>query len=84
MEECDEISHAASKAIQFGFDEIKLGQGLTNVERIKDEINDLLTVIGMLNLEFELGFKPCPIKTVNKLKKVNHYAEYSRSLGRID
>jgi hypothetical protein len=48
MEECAEVAHRASKQLRFGADEIQPGQPLTNRQRLRDELMDLLTVVDFL------------------------------------
>jgi hypothetical protein len=45
MEECAEVAHRASKQILFGKQEIQHGQELTNAERLRGEVLDLLLCI---------------------------------------
>jgi hypothetical protein len=47
-EECDEIGQRVSKALRFGLAEVQPGQGLTNAERIVEEIVDFFAVLEML------------------------------------
>jgi hypothetical protein len=54
MEECDEVSQRASKALRFGLKEIQEGQDLDNAERICLEFNDLFTIVDMLSAEKSL------------------------------
>jgi hypothetical protein len=43
-EECAEVSQRVSKALRFGMDEIQSGQGMTNADRIAEELHDLMSV----------------------------------------
>lgn len=45
MEECAEVAHRASKQILFGKTEIQQGQELSNSERLRGEVMDLLLCI---------------------------------------
>ncbi len=51
MEECDEVSQRASKALRFGLSEIQPGQRLNNSERIEEEAADLLGILEILQEE---------------------------------
>lgn len=83
-EECVETAQRATKALTFGLDEIQKGQSLTNAERIVYEFNDIMTI--MLRLRQLEVFKEiindnmCQLK----MKKIDKYMDYSRSLGIID
>ena len=45
IEECDEVSQRACKALRFGPTEIQPDQPLGNIERLSLEIGDLMAVI---------------------------------------
>lgn len=47
-EEADEVGQRVMKLLQFGPNEVQSGHDRTNVERLRDEVNDLLTVVYML------------------------------------
>lgn len=79
MEECDEVSQRASKALRFGMEEIQPGQELTNRERLKNEIADLYACFELI---FEAGEDlEVPSKILQKVNKIYKYARYSRELG---
>jgi len=46
IEECAEIQHAASKAIRFGSNNEYFG--VTNMQKLDEEFNDLLAIIELL------------------------------------
>lgn len=86
MEECAEVQQRASKYMQFGQGEIEPGGKHTNEERLRFEINDLLSIIRLL----EKGkIIPTPTKRdlenhiLTKEMKVIYYANYSKNLGMI-
>ena len=60
MEECAEVAQALSKCIRFGpnafapFDSNK--DPATNVERVCEELDDLVAVLEMLFMDHELNF----------------------------
>lgn len=83
MEECDEVSQRASKALLFTLEEIQPGQELTNAERIVYEFNDLFAIMQLLLKE---GAIPHIIdqKALDKKKeKVKKYLEYSKEVGTL-
>ena len=82
-EEASEISKIALKTQQFGFNEIKPDQGLTNAERIYQELDDLAAIVEMLKDEFGFGYSPNREAIDDKKYWVNHYAEYSVNLGEV-
>lgn len=51
MEECDETSQRASKALRFGLEEVQKGQDLNNAMRLIQEFNDLYAMMIMLYQE---------------------------------
>lgn len=82
-EEASEISQIASKAIQFGLINVEPSTGKFNIDRIKEEINDLLGVIELLNNTISFGFSPDEKAIEAKGLKVIRYLEDSIRLGRV-
>lgn len=82
-EECTEVAQIALKTQQFGLAEKRKGQPLSNMERVHEELNDLLGVVQMLNDEFDFNFKPNAKAMIAKAHKVNRYAKYSIELGEV-
>ena len=84
MEECDELSQRASKALRFTLEEIQSGQDLTNAQRLLYEFNDLMAIMYML-ADKGLISKPLidPDMVEQKTLKVQKYLEYSRQLGTV-
>lgn len=83
MEECDETSQRASKAIRFTLEEVQPSQGLTNAERIVYEFNDILAVMEIMQ---ERGMIRDVIdrEAIDKKKaKVQKYIAYSEQLGTV-
>lgn len=83
MEECDETSQRASKAIRFTLEEVQPSQELTNAQRIVYEFNDILAVMelmqerGMISNMFDR-------EAIDKKKaKVQKYLAYSEQLGAV-
>ena len=83
-EEAAEVAHIASKAQQFGLEESCKNQPYTNAQQINHEIMDLITVVYMLNDEYDLGYVPCAEHIASKREKINRYALYSQQLGLLD
>lgn len=80
-EECNEVAQRALKTQQFGLDESY--QGRTNREMLHEELNDLVTIISMLNKESNLNFIPDDLSINEKEFNVNEYYKYSLSLGMV-
>ena len=73
------------KLCNFGTDEIYPPIGKTNLERLHEELDDMLSIISMLNEEFNFKYDvnvDAQIKE-NKKNKVNHFSQYSIDLGMI-
>lgn len=86
VEECSEVQHRVLKLLQFGLGEKEPGQNLTNIERLGNEINDVLTVIEMLE---DNGYIFIDRANFNeyaktKMEKINHFRDYSISLGCVE
>lgn len=80
-EEASEVSQIALKNVQFGTDE-RYGS-LTNAERCHNELNDLLTIVSMLNKECDFGFQENKDHQITKRSKVDYYYGYSKHLGMV-
>lgn len=83
MEECDEVSQRASKALRFGLGEAQSGQPYTNAERILIEYADLLAVVRMLVAD--KAFRDADLSELIEAKKakVEHWLKYSAQCGMI-
>jgi len=72
-EECSEVSQIALKTQQFG----KLSSGpdhvYNNKDRLHQELDDLLTIVDMLNEEFNLDYERNEGRAAIKKEKVNKY-----------
>jgi len=80
-EECNEVAQMALKTQQFGLEERRPGQELTNLHRLHQELDDALAIVKMLNEEHEFNYSINKEAVEVKIRKVNKYAEYSRQLG---
>jgi hypothetical protein len=90
-EEPAEITQRVTKAMRFGPEEIQPGQPLTNAERIRQEIWDLLGVYGMLTLEGvlpEIGLSVISREAADaiaaKKAKVEEYLRFSAARGLVE
>lgn len=89
-EECHEVGQRAIKAQHFGHDEVQVGQGLNNIERLNVELNDLLAIVELLNDELISRDHPCkPLKgnypmIQTKREKLQKYYELSKSRGQVE
>lgn len=81
-EESSEIAQAALKAQQFGLHADF--QGKTNLEALRFEFNDLLTICKMLNNEFETQLRPDREYIDLKESKVDKYYDMSQTLGFVE
>ncbi len=87
-EECGEVVQRVSKALVFGLAEKQEGQLLTNEQRLKGEVTDLIALLYMLTEE---GLDVMPIllnvgdtlAIAAKKARVEKYLEYSRKQGRL-
>ena len=86
QEECNEVGQRASKLSRFGYDEIQPGQPLNNLERLEDEIDDLLLRRALLHMAIDKEKKGVVIrdrKWVQKGKKVLAFAKLSMDRNQI-
>ena len=83
-EECNEVAQIALKAAQFGLDNIKPEQLLTNRERLNSEIGDIIVIIALLdgNDSFHLDEESDEILFAKKAK-VEKYLGVSMTLGKV-
>lgn len=77
-EEASEIAQIALKTAQFGLEEVKPGQSLTNRERMYHELDDLNAMVALLNKEFNFEYEPSSTRQLIKIVKVEDYYQYSR------
>lgn len=85
-QECAEIIVRCTKAQHFGLDEVQPEQGLTNAQRIAEELSDLYAMVdecqrqGILP-EFTERDRQARISA--KQRKAQIFRDYSRKLGRL-
>lgn len=83
-EECTEIAQDALKTQQFGFDSCNPDTGLSNVEYLNNELNDLFAILEMLKEGGYYEFIPDSNAIQAKKEKVLKYLEFSKQLGKVD
>lgn len=86
-EECAEVAQRCSKAARFGPDEVMPGQDLDNVERLSEEVLDLLAVLDIASDHglVRLGAEEQKLDRLRaKRLKVARYMGYSIELGTLD
>lgn len=85
-EECAEVAQRCSKQIQFGKSEAQKGQGLTNGERLKNELLDLMAVTTLLQMEMEIPTwtnEDLMVAVIQKRDKMQKYLDLSASLNEL-
>lgn len=83
-EECVEVAQMAHKCQQFGMYEKQPGNPKSNVQRLHDELNDVMGIIQLLNDEECFSFLPSEEAIANKIQKVYHYRHYSKTIGEVE
>lgn len=83
-EECLEIGKEALKIQQFGMYSFNPEDpNMSNKDRLKHELNDLMAIIEMLNTHCDLDYQPCNESIITKIGKVEKFHELSKDLGYI-
>ena len=86
QEECNEVGQRASKLTRFGFDEVQPGQPLNNLQRLEDEIDDLLLRRALLQIATDENKRGIVIQDkhwIEKGKKILRFAKLSMTQGQI-
>lgn len=89
QEECAEVSQRAAKAIRFGLSETQKGQDKNNLERLREEILDLLASFVIFEQEtgmnidnfYQWNYDLLIDQRIDRIKK---YMEYSKELGELN
>lgn len=81
MEECDELSQRASKALRFGLTEVQEGQDLTNAQRIIYEFNDVVGVMELLHGENHIPYHVDAVASGLKKVKIEKWLNHSKAQG---
>lgn len=85
-EECAEVAQRCSKQIQFGKEEKQHDQPLTNAQRLKSELTDLLAVVNLLVAAGEvqgLTIDELDAATLMKKAKMQKYLDKSVELCQL-
>lgn len=84
-EECTELAKDALKAAQFGMDDCKPGEPITNRERMIGESHDLFGVLTMLEDEDGYSYTtPSEADIEAKMAKVERFICYSQDRGMVE
>jgi len=86
-EECAEVAQRALKQQQFGKDESQPGQTETNADRLRYEINDLKSIVILLEDLGEIEHTSTAQFSEHfnrKVEKLLKYSGYSRQLGFVE
>jgi hypothetical protein len=80
-EECAEVQQRIAKIQRFGLDEVQPGQPLTNRERLKLEVYDVLAMVEMLSADKMLEWPGREMRDALDAKKakVEHFLDYSEA-----
>ena len=82
-EEAVEVAQRATKALRFGLNEVQPGQELSNLERMRGELCDLLAAFEMVYDEAGQRFGIDLDAIAAKKAKVGKFLAYSRDLGTL-
>lgn len=89
QEECAEVSQRVAKAIRFGLKEVQKGQDKNNLERLKEEILDLIAAFMVFEVETGIMFNDLEFEIYQdtmrlRIERVKKYMDYSRELGELN
>lgn len=73
IEESNEVAKEACKCSVFGWNSYNPADGIPNIARLHDELNDLAATIEVLNEEYGLNFKVDQDKVRAKRQKMEKY-----------
>lgn len=98
-EECTEVGQRALKQMQFGRDQVwkggevsggvapESGIGLSNAERLRSELNDLISIVNQLERMDEIPYTSLHkfVQLDNaKREKIQKYLKLSQDLGLVE
>lgn len=84
QEEAAEIVQETSKTLRFGMYEQYTPEHPTNIQRVINEVKDLLTITEIIHQEFGIDFV-CDEEYFNtKSMKIEKYSNLSRELGLLE
>lgn len=78
-EECNEVAMLCSKIMQFGLDSEY--QGVTNRQRLQNELNDIMASIEYIRQYSDFKFESSEYEIHKKIDKMNHFRDISEELG---
>ncbi len=98
IEECQEVSQRAAKSMQFGPTEAQSQSGIsttqnkdqdkTNATRLRDEVEDLLAVITLVEYKTDdlpmISISDHISRKVSKAVKIKKYLKYSQELEMVE
>ncbi|BAV80864.1 hypothetical protein [Vibrio phage RYC] len=87
QEEASEITVEVSKCLRFGLTEQYTPDHPINIDRVRNEVQDLLTVINIIERDYgiDLGLgKPDVAYRITKEDKIEHYLGLSHTFGLVD
>lgn len=78
MEECAEVSQAASKIIRFGFQSKhpRFQDGPTNFEHLNTELGGLCAIINLMNTNKEISLEQIDKAQDDKLATIHKYTTH--------
>ena len=82
-EEAVEVAQRATKALRFGIEEVQPGQALSNLQRMRGELYDLLAAFEMVHDEAGQQFGIDLDAITAKKAKVEKFLGYSAELGTL-
>ena len=80
-EECNEVAMLCSKIMQFGLDSEY--QGVTNRQRLQNELNDIMASIEYIRQYSDFNFESSEYEIHKKIDKMNHFRDISEELGLV-
>lgn len=83
MEECNEVAHAASKMLRFTENDSPVIGGITNLQNLQKEFNELIAVVELLETEGIMVLRDTNC-IADKKRRLADYMHYSKLLGVID
>lgn len=81
IEEAAEVQQCATKLLRFGRDEIQPGQGLSNKERLSDEVGDLLALVEVALDAGLIEWAAIEDRKAVKFRKLAKYMQTSKARG---
>lgn len=79
IEECAEVIQRVTKAKRFGLHEVQPSQNLSNIERITQEMNDVVAVADMVLPSHWMSEEQLDAKR----EKVRQFLKYSQECGTL-